>query len=64
MEGRKIVKVRLQTETEMDSEGWNKPSPVLELDDGTLLYPSRDYEGNGPGALFGTKDNQAFRVLP
>jgi len=25
---------------------------VIQLDDGTLLFPSRDEEGNGPGCMF------------
>lgn len=28
-------------------------TPVIILDDGTYLFPARDLEGNGPGALFG-----------
>jgi hypothetical protein len=36
---------------------------VLVLDDGTILYPSRDDEGNGPGALFGAdRDGELFTV--
>jgi len=26
---------------------------ALVLENGTVLYPSRDEEGNGPGAMFG-----------
>ena len=26
---------------------------AFELDDGTVIYPARDYEGNGPGVMFG-----------
>ena len=41
-------------------------SAVLELDDGTILYASQDYEGNGPGAIFGTDKNvkDMFVVYP
>ena len=54
--GQKIVSVRKMTERERGWEGWeNDPSPVfaLVLENGTLLYPSRDEEGNGGGVLFG-----------
>lgn len=52
--GRKIVAVRELTKKEMKREFWDEDScTALVLDDGTLLYPSRDPEGNGAGALFG-----------
>jgi len=44
----------------MESEGWDdfgSATSVIELEDGTLIYPSRDDEGNGPGTLFG-KDSK------
>jgi hypothetical protein len=41
------------TKVEQNAEGWRRPATVLVLDDGTLLYPSRDGEGNDAGALFG-----------
>lgn len=36
---------------------------VLELDDGSLLIPSSDHEGNNPGALFGVTAGPANRWL-
>jgi len=65
--GRKIVDVRPMTEQEMKDEYWpesraNGPAPVLVLDDGTLLYPSQDPEGNGPGALFGKGKDGSFQL--
>jgi|TARA_R110000824_G_scaffold95994_6_gene230410 hypothetical protein len=57
IEGRKIVKVRTMSIKEQLAEYWSpddlNPVVVLELDDGSKIYPSRDYEGNGGGALFG-----------
>lgn len=53
LEGRKIVEVRPMTAKEVAREGWDSPATVLVLDDGSLLYASRDEEGNGSGALFG-----------
>jgi len=57
IEGAKIVKIRSMTDAEYSREYWdndpNNPVYVLELDNGNILFPSRDYEGNGGGALFG-----------
>ncbi len=64
--GTKIVSLRSMTEKEMANEGWHEDNfdsnPVaLELSNGTILYPSRDSEGNGGGALFGyTKEGQSI----
>ena len=66
LEGRKIVKIREMTKKEANNEGWDLSHDgcrVLELDDGIKLYASRDYEGNGPGALFFvTKNKKAYAV--
>ena len=64
--GRRIVEVRAMSAPELEAEGWppDETVPVLVLDNGTLLFPSRDDEGNGPGALFGaTARKQGFRVF-
>jgi hypothetical protein len=68
LEGRRIVKVRPMSRDEAAREGWlfgrHGAAPVLELDDGTVLYPSRDDEGNGPGALFGrTAKGESLTVV-
>ena len=63
--GRRIVEVRAMSTRELEAEGWppDETVPVLVLDDGTILFPSRDEEGNGPGALFGaTARKQGFHV--
>jgi hypothetical protein len=67
MIGKRIVKVRRMTNKEMKREGWegcvHRPV-VLVLDDGTLLYPSCDDEGNGPGAIFGfNTEGQAISII-
>lgn len=54
--GKAIVAVRYLTEEEREELGWYDRSVVLQLDDGTLIWPSRDDEGNGAGALFTTID--------
>lgn len=50
--GRTITSVQYMSLTEMESIGWNRSPLVIELDDGTLMFPSMDDEGNGAGALF------------
>lgn len=52
--GKAIVAVRYLTEEEREELGWYDRSVVIQLDDGTLIWPSRDDEGNGAGALFTT----------
>lgn len=59
--GRRITDQRPMTEEEATLEGWrfsgvHGAPTVLVLDDGTLIYPSQDHEGNGPGVLFGIQD--------
>ena len=49
---RKIVDVRYLTTEEMEYLGWYDRCVVIHLDDGNMIYPSQDDEGNGAGALF------------
>ena len=67
MIGRKIKNIRLLTDKELKDNFWNdsgERSAVIELDDGTILYASQDYEGNGSGAIFGTsKDGKEMFVV-
>lgn len=52
--GKKIVEIRLMSKAEMEAEGWSRGhGTVIVLDDGMLIYPSADGEGNRPGVLFG-----------
>ena len=63
--GCRIVEVRAMSARELAAEGWDgdETVPVLVLDNGTILFPSRDEEGNGPGALFGsTAQGKGFHV--
>lgn len=52
--GRTIKRIRYLSDSERDELMWDRASIVLELDDGTLLWPSADDEGNDAGALFTT----------
>ena len=64
--GRRIVEVGAMSAREREGEGWppDESVPVLVLDSGTILFPSRDEEGNGPGALFGaTARKRGFHVF-
>ena len=68
IEGRKIVKVRTMSIKEQLAEYWSpddlNPIIVLELDDGSKIFPSQDYEGNGGGALFGIDaQEKQFTIL-
>jgi len=59
---RKIVDARQLTKKEVEDEGWLQSTTALVLDDGTLVYPSQDDEGNNAGALFGkTADGETVR---
>jgi hypothetical protein len=51
--GRRIVAVRWMTASEQEALGWENAAIVMELDNGTLIWPSADDEGNDAGALFG-----------
>lgn len=65
--GRHIVDIRPMSRSELAVEGWPADQRVaaLVLDNGAILYPSRDDEGNGPGVLFGTMPHAGgFRVAP
>ena len=66
--GKRIVEVRSMTSEELQGEFWDadyhaESVPVLVLDDGTLIYPSRDAEGNGPGELFGRDGESSFMIM-
>ena len=63
LEGAKINRVRKMTQAELDSHYWDdnrglSPVYIIELDNGMFLYPSRDFEGNDGGVLFGVDGNK------
>ena len=59
---RKIVGVEYMTVDEMNSLGWYSRPVLMILDDGNIIYPSSDDEGNNGGALF--TNNEAIPVIP
>ena len=51
--GREITHIRWATKQETEQLGYIGASPVIiKLDDGTLLIPQMDDEGNDGGALY------------
>ncbi len=62
--GKTIVGARYMTEEEVKAMGWGQSVLVIELDDGSLLYPSMDDEGNDGGAMFGQTKGGAELGFP
>lgn len=60
--GRRIVLVRYMKDSEAQDMGWGARPIVLILDDGNLIYPAMDEEGNDAGVIF--TNNEAQPVLP
>jgi hypothetical protein len=61
---KKIVQVRYMTEQEQQVFGWQHKAVVIQLDDNTLVFPSKDDEGNDAGALHYLKDGEGDYCLP
>ena len=51
LEGRTIVKIEYMPEKEVEEWMWYKTPVVIHLDDGGMLIPSMDDEGNDGGAI-------------
>lgn len=62
--GRKIVGTRYMTDEEVEQLGWDSAALVIILDNGTLIYPSQDDEGNNAGAIFGNTKGGEEITLP
>ena len=59
--GKKIESIRYLSKGEQKELMWYKRPIVIKLDDGSLLLPSMDDEGNDGGALFGqSKDGDEW----
>jgi hypothetical protein len=61
--GKQVVKVSYLTDKEQEKLGWYKKPIVIELDNGTLLIPQMDDEGNDGGALAYIINNE-YNVIP
>ena len=55
--GKTIASVRYMTPEEATSNHWSERGVVIILNDGTMIYPMSDVEGNNPGALGTTFKN-------
>lgn len=62
--GRTIRSVGYMTDEEKDNVGFYHKALVIELDDGTVLYPSSDDEGNDAGAIHYQKAKDKNTILP
>lgn len=64
--GKKIVMVRYMTEEEMQETGFQNVGIVIELNDGTIIWPTSDNEGNNSGAIHFAinSDSQKDYVIP
>ena len=51
LSGLTITRVRYMTPKEVEHLGWYKSAIVLEMSDGSLLFPQMDDEGNDGGAM-------------
>ena len=56
LEGRTIVKIEYMSEEEVKEWMWHKTPVVIHLDDGGMLIPSMDDEGNDGGAIITNDD--------
>ena len=59
---RKIVQVRYLSEKEMEGLGWSYRCIVFQLDDGNLIFPSADDEGNEAGVMF--TNDESLTIIP
>ena len=65
--GKRVVGVRYLSASEATAMDWYHRPLVIEFDDGSYVFPSKDDEGNDGGALFGgtraNDDEWTFPVL-
>lgn len=65
VKGATIEEAREMADDELEIEGWPEQARalvVLELSSGVVIYPSRDAEGNGGGALVGYTEDEIIGV--
>jgi len=66
IEGQRIKAIRNLTHAEKEAEGWNDYGNenvlAIVLENGIILYPSADYEGNGGGVMFGLHKGESFAL--
>jgi len=62
--GRKIVAVQYLTNEERDEMGWYSCPIIITLDDGTIIFPTADDEGNDAGAIHYQKTGDNNYIIP
>lgn len=64
--GKKIVMVRYMTESEMSETGFQNTGLIIELEDGTIFWPTSDNDGTNSGAIHYAINSQSQNdyVLP
>lgn len=62
--GKRVEAVRYLSAEECQALGWHEAPLVIEFEDGTWLFPSRDDEGNGAGTLFGQTPDRKELTFP
>lgn len=60
--GKKIKSVSIMTQEDADDIGYDSRPIIIELEDGTLLYPVSDDEGNDGGSIYTT--NEELPIIP
>ena len=60
--GKTITNVRYLTDDELEDFGWDESCLAIFLNDGGIVFPSADDEGNRAGAWFTTNDD--LPVIP
>ena len=58
--GRVVVGVRYLTLEEQQGMGWRSNALVIEFDDGSVIVPMSDDEGNNAGALLGVNEDKDY----
>jgi len=61
---KKIVQVRYMTDQEQEAFNWHHKAIIMQLEDGTLVFPSRDDEGNDAGALHYFREDGSGNCIP
>lgn len=64
LKGRTIIGCRYLSKKEAEGMGWYRRSVVMVLDDGTLIFSSKDDEGSDAGAMFGNGPNGEELTFP
>lgn len=62
--GKQIKSVRYLSNEEAKGLDWYSRPVVIELNDGSLILPSRDDEGNDGGAMFGQSNQGVDWTFP